>query len=198
MIRRLCLCLCLCLALPLSACGGADRSATTPAPPTATDRPRATAPEASPPPPDAAGSKTGPASSPPPSGGGGGGAPPTAPPRGSGGAPPTGPTAGPGANAPGGGSEAVRVPATFRVLPGRLVPRVIQVPRFLAVAVTVASQDGRAHEVTVGTRPVHRLRVPPGGSASVRLAGLRAGRYPIAVDGRPRGAIVAGTDAVGP
>jgi hypothetical protein len=53
----------------------------------------------------------------------------------------------------------------------------------------VISHASRPLLVAVST---HSLTVPPHGSASVRLAGLRAGRYTIEVDGRARAALVVG------
>jgi hypothetical protein len=38
----------------------------------------------------------------------------------------------------------------------------------------------------------HALHVPAGGRAAVLVPGLRAGRYPIYVDGVARGALIAG------
>jgi hypothetical protein len=96
------------------------------------------------------------------------------------------------------GEQAVRVPASFVVLPGgRLDPPEITVPPFLAVEVSVRADDGRPHRVEVRTPRPQTLDVPAGGRAAVRIAGLRAGRYEVLLDGRPVGAIVAGGE-VGP
>jgi len=98
----------------------------------------------------------------------------------------------------GGGEEAVRVPATFTVAAGgRLTPPTITVPPFLAVELSLASQDGRPHALVLQTTPSHTLRVAAGGRKAVRIAGLRAGRYAVMLDGRRAGALVAGGE-VGP
>lgn len=87
----------------------------------------------------------------------------------------------------------VRVPATFTVRPGgALSPRSISAPAFLAVDVTVVSADGRAHAVLVHAGHVYRLSVPRGGSDTVRIAGQRAGEYPVDVDGRAAGRLSIG------
>jgi hypothetical protein len=97
-----------------------------------------------------------------------------------------------------GGEQSVRVPASFTVRPGgRLAPPTITVPPFLAVEISIRSQDGRSHRLVLRTTPPHALQVGPGGRAAVRIAGLRAGRYPVALDGRRAGALVAGGE-VGP
>lgn len=100
--------------------------------------------------------------------------------------------------APGGGDEQpIRVPAMFTINGGELSPLTITVPPFLAVQVTVTSADGRAHRVVLRTPQQRTLAVAPGSRASVRIPGLRAGRYEVEVDGKPAGAIVSGGD-VGP
>ena len=97
-----------------------------------------------------------------------------------------------------GGEEAVRVPATFTVVAGgRLTPPTITVPPFLAVELSLVAQDGGPHTLVLQTTPPHRLRVAAGSSAAVRIAGLRAGRYAVTLDGRRAGALVAGGE-VGP
>lgn len=95
-------------------------------------------------------------------------------------------------------AEPVRVPATFTIDGARLDPPTITVPPFLAVEITVSAADGANHLVVVQTPEPHRLPVQGDGSrAVVRLAGLRAGRYAIEVDGREAGTLVAGGE-VGP
>lgn len=158
--------------------GGARDSA-----PAATT-PTARAPDATTPPPDA----TQPDSAPPPS------SPRTGAER----APDAGDTGGAAPPAADDEEQSVRVPATFAVLPGgRLDPSEITVPPLLAVEVTVSSGDGKAHRVELATPEPQTLAVPAGGRATIRLGGLRAGRYEVRVDGRSAGAIVAGGE-VGP
>lgn len=95
-----------------------------------------------------------------------------------------------------GGSQAVRVPASFVVAPGgRLTPPTITVPPFLAVAISLRSVDGRAHTLLVRTPTPHTLHVAAGGSAAVRIPGLRAGSYAVLLDGRRAGALAVGGDA---
>jgi hypothetical protein len=87
-----------------------------------------------------------------------------------------------------GGSERVRVPATFTIRPGRVLsPRSVSAPAFLAVDVTIISADGHAHAVVIRAERSYRLKVPQGGSETVRIGGQRAGEYPILVDGRNAG-----------
>ncbi len=92
-----------------------------------------------------------------------------------------------------GGSTNVRVPATFVIGPGgKLVPPSISAPAFLAVALSVASGDGRQHHVLLKTPSPHSLTVPAHGRASVLVPGLRAGQYQIEVDGTTRGLLSIG------
>lgn len=94
--------------------------------------------------------------------------------------------------------QAVRVPASFVVVgSGRLQPPTITVPPFLAVEVSVRSDDGQPHRLVVGTPAPRTLDVAAGARAAVRIPGLRAGRYPVTLDGRRAGALVAGGE-VGP
>jgi hypothetical protein len=123
--------------------------------------------------------------------GGGGGADRTAP-------APAGGAGGAGESAPGGAGDEnpIRVPATFTFRDGRLEPSRIEVPAFLAIELAVVSNDGRPHAVTVEARGRRRLLVPPGGRASLRLSGLRPGRYRVVPDGAAEPAVlVAGADA---
>lgn len=96
-----------------------------------------------------------------------------------------------------GDEQAVRVPASFVVTGGRLRPPTITVPPFLAVEVSVRADDGKPHRLVLRTPTPHVLDVKAGGRAAVRIAGLRAGRYRVTLDGRPAGALVAGGE-VGP
>jgi hypothetical protein len=165
-------------ALALSACGGGN-TGTGPA-----GEPTASAPEATAPPTDATQPGTTAVT------------PPTttaqprteAPEKGNGGA---------GADA-GGGEQRIRVPASFTVAPGgRLTPPTITVPPFLAVEISIRAADGRPHRLVLQTAPPHALRVAAGKRAALGIPGLRAGRYPVMLDGRRAGALVAGGE-VGP
>lgn len=155
------------LALTASACGGGNTG------PGTEDQPTATAPEATTPPTDA--TQPGTASTTP--------------------VPPPAKTQ---TEPDDGGEQAVRVPATFTVTAGgRLRPPTITVPPFLAVEVSLASDDGRPHTLVLQTPTPHTLDVAAGERAAVRIPGLRAGRYPVTLDGRRAGALVAGGE-VGP
>jgi hypothetical protein len=162
------------LALAAVGCGGGN-TGTGPA-----GEPTASAPEATAPPADA--TQPGTTAVTPPA------ATPTEPAGGS----------GDGSEDDGGGEQHVRVPASFVVTAGgRLTPSTITVPPFLAVEISVRADDGRAHRLVLQTAPPHTLRVAAGERAAVRIRGLRAGRYPVTLDGRRAGALVAGGE-VGP
>jgi hypothetical protein len=98
----------------------------------------------------------------------------------------------------GGGEQSVRVPASFVVVrSGRLTPPTITVPPFLAVEISIRSDDGRPHRLVLQTPAPHALQVAAGRRAAVRIPGLRAGRYAVTLDGRRAGSLVAGGE-VGP
>jgi len=78
-----------------------------------------------------------------------------------------------------GGSQRVRVPATFTLRGGTLTPREVSIPAFLAVQVSVAAVDGRAHTVTIAADRAYRLVVPAGKRASILLPGQVPGRYAV-------------------
>jgi hypothetical protein len=87
----------------------------------------------------------------------------------------------------------VRVPATFTIGSGdSLSPSSVSAPAFVAVQVSVASGDGRAHRVVIGTPIGHTLTVPANGRSSILLAGQKAGNYTLEVDGARRGMLIIG------
>lgn len=101
-----------------------------------------------------------------------------------------------GAGAPvDGGAEPVRVPATFVARGTTLTPPRVMVPPFLAIELSVASGDGRAHEVVLDAPGAPRLVVPAGRRARTRVRGLRAGEYAVVLDGAPAAVLVVGGDA---
>jgi hypothetical protein len=85
------------------------------------------------------------------------------------------------------------VPATFTIGAGdKLTPPTVSSPAFLAVALTVVSGDGKSHRVLLRTPTPHALTVPAHGRASVLIPGLRAGSYPLEIDGARHGALSIG------
>lgn len=161
--------------LALSACGGGSVGP-------ATTNPTASAPDATAPPTDATQPGTGPVTTP----------TTTAPAQTQ-----TQPqTQTPSDTSAAGGSQAVRVPASFVVTQsGRLTPPTITVPPFLAVEISLRSADGKAHTLVVKTPTPQTLQVAAGARAQVRIGGLRAGSYAVLLDGRRAGALAVGGDA---
>jgi hypothetical protein len=88
----------------------------------------------------------------------------------------------------------VRVPATFTIRGGALSPQTVSSPAFLAIELSLASGDDAQHHVVVRTPASRSLTVPARGRAAILIGGLRAGRYPIYVDGAARGALIVGGD----
>lgn len=112
--------------------------------------------------------------------------------------PGTAPVVPPASTEPGAGDEEpIRVPAAFTVRDGRLTPRTITVPPFLAVELSVVADDGAGHRLVLRTATPKTLTVGAGERAAIQVRGLRAGRYVVELDGRPAGALVAGGE-VGP
>jgi hypothetical protein len=167
-------------ALAVGACGGGNTGAGTAGGPTAST------PLAKPPPPDATQPGTGPVTT-----------PTTTTPPAETQTEPSGGAGDGGGGSAGGGEQAVRVPASFTVVGGGLTPPTITVPPFLAVEISLLSSDGKPHRLTVRTPMPQTLSVGAGERTAVRIAGLRAGRYPVVLDGRHAGALVAGGE-VGP
>jgi hypothetical protein len=97
-------------------------------------------------------------------------------------------------------SEPIRVPATFIFTrAGRVDPPTVTIPPFVRVALTLASQDGRAHTLALrADGRTYTLRVPAGGRASTSIPGLRAGRYRLAPVGGGVGAALIVGGQVGP
>ncbi|MGI8904468.1 MAG: hypothetical protein ACR2IP_12635 [Solirubrobacteraceae bacterium] len=94
---------------------------------------------------------------------------------------------------PTGGATHVRLPARFVIRAGgRLDPPSVSSPADLAIELTVFSGDRLAHRVVLRTPAVHALAVAAGKRSSALIPGLRPGRYVIAIDGAPRGALLVG------
>jgi hypothetical protein len=92
-----------------------------------------------------------------------------------------------------GGSQPVRSDASWVVVRGRLLPRTITVPSFIAVDVRLHNSDPRRHLVVIRANRRFVIVVPPFAAQVRRLiSGQRAGTYPVLVDGRPSGALVFG------
>lgn len=109
----------------------------------------------------------------------------------------TGPVKPPGEGGTKGGpgdEEPIRVAADLRLARGRFTPPSVSVPAFLAIALSVASRDGRAHTVTVTAGRAYTLKVPAGGTARVQIAGQRPGSYPIVSDDGARATLVTGNE----
>ena len=90
------------------------------------------------------------------------------------------------------GAVTARVPARFTITAaGTVNPPTITVPAHFAVELIVVS-DGGAHQITLRTPQPASLTVRAHGQASTLINSLRAGRYPLQVDGAPKGALVIG------
>ena len=86
-----------------------------------------------------------------------------------------------------------RLPATFKIRPAdMLTPPTVTAPAHIPVALTVISGDARSHRVLVRTPIQYALTVPAHGRGSILLTDLKAGRYPLDIDGTARGALVIG------
>jgi hypothetical protein len=93
------------------------------------------------------------------------------------------------------GAPRTRMPADFVVRGGKLVPAGISGPSGIPVDVSVVSADGKAHKLLIEVPPKPRtLSVAPGGKATLRIPGLKAGAYGIELDGRVAGGLVIGRE----
>jgi hypothetical protein len=164
------------VALTLAACGN---DATTSAPPTAAAPPDPTASATATATPPTAAAPSAPTP------------PPDAP------SPTATPTAG-GENQPGGaGDEAeARVPVAVTVGPdGAVSPARVSVPAFLALELQVRNRTGGSITVSWNaSEPAGTFDVGAGKVGSRRVAGVKAGSYPLAVRGGGSATVVAGAD----
>jgi hypothetical protein len=97
----------------------------------------------------------------------------------------------------GGGDEAeARVPVDLRVGPdGGVSPPEVSVPAFLALELRVRNGTAGTIAVTVeGSDPAGPFEVAAGRTGTRRLAGMKAGRYAIAVSGAGRATLVVGAE----
>jgi hypothetical protein len=93
------------------------------------------------------------------------------------------------------GAPRTRMPANFVVRGGKLLPPGITGPAGIPIDVTLLNKDGKAHTLLVEVPPKPRkLTVGPGGKATMRIGGLRAGAYGIALDDRVAGGLVIGRE----
>ena len=81
-----------------------------------------------------------------------------------------------------GDEDGARSPAMFTGRAGRITPRVVRVPPFLAIRVELRSADGRPYVLRFGRKTVQAGG--PVGSASTVLDGLRPGK---SITGMPAG-----------
>jgi hypothetical protein len=110
------------------------------------------------------------------------------------------PTATPttGEDQPGGGGdeEAARVPVAITVGPdGTVSPSTISVPAFLALELQVRNRTGGS--ITVGweaSEPAGTFEVGVGKTGTRRVAGVKAGRYRLAIEGAGAATVVAGAE----
>jgi hypothetical protein len=98
-----------------------------------------------------------------------------------------------------GDEEPIRVPVTFDIRAGRLSPAEIRVPAYLTLQLEFDAVDGRVYHLLLPLPRRRSLAIvvdgrPGRSTAAVTIRGLRPGRYPIRVEGRPGGAIVAGAE----
>ncbi|MHB8658343.1 MAG: cupredoxin domain-containing protein [Solirubrobacteraceae bacterium] len=91
------------------------------------------------------------------------------------------------------GTSVARIPASFELsATGSLSPATVSSPAFITIQLTVISRDSRPHQIVLRTPMQRTLLVPAGSSASILVGGLRAGTYPIDVDGSRRAALLIG------
>ena len=94
-----------------------------------------------------------------------------------------------------GDEEPAVVPATFQIEDDFADPADVAVPAFFTIRVTGVSADGKAH--TIGFEG-QSAKVPPGGKASFDVEGLRAGVYPVTIDGRAGAVTITAGEQPGP
>ncbi len=92
------------------------------------------------------------------------------------------------------GAVRTRVPASFAIEGGKLVPAGISAPAKLPIDITVVSKDGKPHKLLLEIPPKPRtLGVAASGRLVVELpGGLPAGTYGIELDGHVAGGLVIG------
>jgi hypothetical protein len=95
-----------------------------------------------------------------------------------------------------GDEQAAVVPATFTFADGGVRPARVEVTPFFTIRLSGVSADGRSHRIGFQGRTI---AIPAGTTRSARFTGLKAGTYPVDIDGAAGAAeIVATQDAAGP
>jgi hypothetical protein len=100
-------------------------------------------------------------------------------------------------NQPGGAGDEqpAVVPATFQIEDDFADPPDVSVPAFFTIRVTGVSADGKVHTIAFQGQSA---KVPAGGRASFDVEGLRAGVYPVTIDGRPGAVTITAGEQPGP
>jgi hypothetical protein len=111
-------------------------------------------------------------------------------------APSPSPTSGEGQAGGGGDEAAARVPVELTVgSDGTVTPPTVSVPAFLALELRVRNRTAGTLSVTMEhADPPGAFEVGAGKTGTRRLAGVRPGRYVIAVAGAGRATLVAGAE----
>lgn len=89
-------------------------------------------------------------------------------------------------------SEPVQIDATFTLSGGRLTPKTVTTPSFLAVSLSVRNRDAVPRTVVVRADRTYRMQVGAGKRAQKQIPGQRAGEYPVLVDGKRRATLLFG------
>jgi hypothetical protein len=94
-----------------------------------------------------------------------------------------------------GDEQPMVAPATFQIEDDFADPPDVSVPAFFTIRVTGVSADGKVH--TIGFQG-QSAKVPAGGKASFDVEGLKAGVYPVTIDGRTGAATITAGAQPGP
>lgn len=94
-----------------------------------------------------------------------------------------------------GDEEAAVLPATFKIDGNAVQPPDVAVPAFFTIRVTGQSADGEPHTIRFQGKTA---KIPPAGKASIEVEGLKAGIYPVTIDGRTGAATITTGEPPGP
>jgi hypothetical protein len=87
----------------------------------------------------------------------------------------------------------VRIPAAFVIgAGGAMTPPLISVPPNVTIELLLHNRDTLAHRVQLSVAHFPTVSVPPGGSKTTDISGVKKGNYRLLVDGTTRARIVVG------
>lgn len=90
--------------------------------------------------------------------------------------------------------QPIRVPVRFVLAGGKLRPPTVSVPAFIAIELTIVSEEPSPRQAVLATRPPRKLSLPGRSRATILLKGVPRGAYRLTVTGGGAATLVVGSE----